>query len=112
MLINNNRVSLEDCFIYNQKNEFFNTAHRNYCNLCKQLNDLIYNSRIFVCQNTLVLILNRGKDNIYNIKLDIKEKINLSKYALQKEKLQIIYNLYGVIAHRGQIGLRSFCCFM
>ena len=60
MQINNNRLSLEDCFIYNQKSEYFTGPNRNYCNLCKQLYDSIYTSRIFVCPNTLVLILNRS----------------------------------------------------
>ena len=104
MQINSNSVTLEECFIYNQKSEYFTGPNRNYCNLCKQLYDSIYTSRIFICPNTLVLILNRGKDNKYNIKLDFKEKIDLSQYVLQKEKPQIIYSLYGVITHIGQSG--------
>ena len=104
MQINSNSVTLEECFIYNQKSEYFTGPNRNYCNLCKQLYDSIYTSRIFICPNTLVLILNRGKDNKYNIKLDFKEKIDISQYVLQKEKPQIIYSLYGVITHIGKSG--------
>ena len=104
MQFNNNCVTLDDCFIYNQKSEYFSGPNRNYCNLCKQLYDSIYTSRIFVCPNTLVLILNRGKENIYNVKLDFKEKINISQYVLQKEKPNIIYTLYGVITHIGKSG--------
>ena len=102
--INNNHISLEDCFIYNQRSEYFTGQNRNYCNLCKQLYDSIYTTKIFVCPNILVLILNRGKGNIYDVKLDFTEKINITQFVLQKEIPQIIYTLYGVITHIGQSG--------
>ena len=56
--INNNIVTLEDCFYYNQKTELFTGDNRNYCNICKQTYDSIYTSRIFISPNVLVLILN------------------------------------------------------
>ena len=101
---NNNRVSLEDCFIYNQKSDYFTGPNRNYCNLCKQLFDSVYTSKIYVCPNILVLILNRGKGNIFDVKLDFTERLDITKFVLQKESPQIIYNLYGVITHIGQSG--------
>ena len=64
-MINNNPVSLYDCFWYNQKSEYFTGENRNYCNICKQLYDSIYTTRLFISPNVLVLILNRGKGNIY-----------------------------------------------
>ena len=33
----NNRVSIYDCFFYNQKSDYFTGDNRNYCNICKQL---------------------------------------------------------------------------
>ena len=107
LLMNNNnynRVSLEDCFIFNQKTEYFTGPNKNYCNLCKQLYDSIYTSKLFICPNYLVMILNRGKGNIYNIKLDFSETIDISQFVLQKEKPKLIYNLYGVITHIGKSG--------
>ena len=101
---NNNRVSLEDCFIYNQKSDYFTGPNRNYCNLCKQLFDSVYTSKIYVCPNILVLILNRGKGNIFDVKLDFTERLDITKFVLQREMPQIIYNLYGVITHIGQSG--------
>ena len=64
----------------------------------------MYKSKIFVSPNVLILILNRGKGNIYNVKLDFNETIDITEYILQKDKPKIIYNLYGVITHIGQSG--------
>ena len=101
---NNNIVSIYDCFYYNQKNELFTGDNRNYCNICKQLFDSIYTSKIFISPNVLVLILNRGKDNKFNVKLTFYENIDISSFVLRKDTPKIIYNLYGVITHIGQSG--------
>ena len=90
--------------MYNQKTELFTGENQNYCNNCKQLYDSMYTSKIFSSPNVLVLILNRGKGNIYDVKLDFTETIDISQFVLQKDKPQIIYNLYGVITHIGQSG--------
>ena len=100
----NNRVSLEECFFYNQKTDYFTGQNQNYCNICKQLNDSLYTSKIFLSPNILVLILNRGKNNIYDVKLDFTEVIDISNFVLTKDKPKIIYNLYGLITHIGQSG--------
>ena len=102
--INNNCVTLYECFCYNQKSDLFTGDNRNYCNICKQLWDSIYTSKIFVCPNNLIIILNRGKGNIYDVKLDFSETIDITQFVLKKDKPQIIYNLYGVITHIGQSG--------
>ena len=74
-------------------------------NLCiSKLFNSIYTSKIFVSPNILIIILNRGKGNIYDIKLNFTESIDITQFVLQKDKPQIIYNLYGVITHIGQSG--------
>ena len=100
----NNNVSIYECFYYNQKTDLFTGENKNYCNICKQLYDSNYTSKIFISPNVLILILNRGKGNIYNVKLDILETIDITQFVLKKEKPQIIYNLYGVITHIGESG--------
>ena len=100
----NNIVSLYECFCYNQKSELFTGQNQNYCNICKQLYDSLYTSKIFVSPQILILILNRGRGNIYNVKLIFNEEIDISLFVLQKEKPKIIYNLYGVITHIGKSG--------
>ena len=100
----NNRVSIYECFYYNQKTENFTGENRNYCNICNQLYDSLYTTKIFVSPNVLVLILNRGKGNIYDVKLDFTEIIDITEFVLQKDKPQISYSLYGVITHIGESG--------
>ena len=101
---NNNCVSLYDCFFYNSKSDYFTGENRNYCNICNQLFDSIYTSQIFVSPNILIIILNRGKGNIHDVKLNFTESIDITQFELQKDKPQIIYSLYGVITHIGQSG--------
>ena len=48
--------------------------------------------------------MNRGKGNIYDVKLYFTETIDITQFVLQKESPQIIYSLYGVITHIGQSG--------
>ena len=100
----NNIVTIYDCFLYNQKTDVFTGDNRNYCNICRQLWDSNYTSRIFVSPNVLIIILNRGKNNIYNVKLDFSEKIDITPYVLEKDKSQLNYELYGVISHIGESG--------
>jgi ubiquitin C-terminal hydrolase len=100
----NNRVSIYECFYYNQKTELFTGANRNYCNHCNQLFDSNYTTRIFSSPNILVLILNRGKNNMYDIKIDFTEEIDIAQFVLARDKPEMIYNLYGVITHIGQSG--------
>ena len=104
--INNNNVSLYDCFVYNQKEEKFTGENENYCNKCKQLYDSIYSTKIYVSPNVLVLILNRGKGNIYDVKLNFTEKIDITDYVIMKDNnnQRLIYELYGVITHIGKSG--------
>ena len=102
--IQNNTVTIYECFQYNQKTELFSGENRNYCNNCKQLYDSFYISKIFSSSNILILILNRGKGNIFNVKLEFTETIDLTQFVIQKDKPQMIYELYGVITHIGQSG--------
>ena len=72
------KITLFDCFLHHQKTEYFTGPNQNYCNICKQLYDSNYTTKIYASPNILVLILNRGKGNIYDVKLDFTElKINL-----------------------------------
>ena len=100
----NNIVSIYDCFCYNQKTELFTGDNQNYCNLCKQKFDSLYTSKIFSSPIILILILNRGKDNKYNIKLNFFETIDITSFVMQRDKPNMIYNLYGVITHIGESG--------
>ena len=98
-----NAVTLDDCFYFNQKTDLFTGDNRNYCNVCRQLYDSHYTSKIYSCPNVLVLILNRGKNNIYDVKLNFEETIDITKFVSVKQG-KVIYELAGVITHYGESG--------
>jgi len=100
---NNNKVTIYDCFEQYQEPETFMGENRNYCNICKQLFNSIYITKIYSSPNVLVLILNRGKNNMYNVKLDFYETIDITNYVTVKEQ-KLIYELQGVITHYGESG--------
>ena len=102
--MNNNRVSLIECFIYNQKTDKFTKNNQNYCNICRKLADSNYTSKIYISPNILILILNRGKGNKFDVKLDFAEIIDISDFVIFKEKPKITYNLFGVVTHLGESG--------
>ena len=99
----NNIISLNECFIYNQKSEYFTGENRNYCNHCKQLSDSIYTCKVFSAPNILVIILNRGKGNIFKVKLDFTLQIDITDFVELKTE-RSIYDLYGIITHIGESG--------
>ena len=101
---NNNTVTLNDCFSYYTQSNLFNGQNQNYCNICRQLSDSVYTTRIYSGPNILIIILNRGRNNIYNIKLDFNETIDLTQFIIKKDMPLIIYSLYGVITHIGESG--------
>ena len=102
--MNNNRVNLYECFIYNQRDELLTGENKNYCNMCKQLFDSIYTSKIYTFPSYLIIILNRGKNNIFDVQLDFTLQIDLTDFALLKQNNREIFDLYGVITHLGQSG--------
>ena len=83
---NNDEVSLDDCFNYNQKTDHFTGDNRNHCNICKQLWDSDYTTKIYSCPNVLILILNRGRNNIFKVKLNFEETIEITKYVTLKKR--------------------------
>ena len=100
----NNSVTLHECFCFNQKVDIFQGENRNYCNICKQTYDSFYTTKILISPDVLVLILNRGKGNIYDVKLIFDESIDITEFVQLKDRPKIIYNLYGVITHIGESG--------
>ena len=99
----NKMVTMFECFNYLQQGSYFTGENKNYCNNCTQLTESVYTSKIFICPNILIIILDRGKENIYDIKLDFDLKMDISDFVLFKSGRQI-YNLYGVVTNIGGSG--------
>ena len=101
--INLNTVTIYDCFCYNQKTDLFTGNNQNYCNICKQTADSYYINKIYSTPQSLILILNRGKNNMYNVNLEFYETIDITQFVCYKNTPQV-FNLYGVITHIGESG--------
>ena len=95
----NNKVSINECFIYLNKSETFIGENRYYCNICKSVSDSVYSSKILIAPNILILILHRGKDIINDVKLEFNETIDITQFVSKRDKPQLIFNLYGVITY-------------
>ena len=102
--IDEDTVTLDDCFMYNQKEDLFTGNNKSFCENCKQYYDSKCKSKIYIAPNILVIILYRGKGNIDDVKLDFTEKIDITKFVSLREKDKIKYKLYGVITHIGESG--------
>ena len=97
----NNRVHLSDCFEFNQKDELMNGDNQIFCNKCRQKSNSIIGNKIYFLSNTLIMILDRGKDNKCKIILDFPKEIDLSKYVIpsSNENGKYIYTIYGIITY-------------
>ena len=98
---NTNEVNLYDCFNYYQKIETMQGENQMWCNYCGQNSPSNYCTRIYSSPEYLILILNRGKGNIYNVKLNFGEVIDIGKYVTVKKGPHLIYHLYAVVTHHG-----------
>ena len=75
------------------------------CNKCKEKCEFIYNSKIYISPNILILILIREEENKYDVKLDFTETIDITSFIPHNEVSQITYDLYGVITNIDKSGL-------
>ena len=102
----NNYISLNDCFNYNQRIEYYTGDNQNYCNICKQLSDFCYNSKIYFSPKILILILKRVQEKEYN--LIFEEILDITEFVYSKDMPPLIYNLYGVISDIGKENIPHF----
>ena len=105
ILNNNNYITIYDCFDYNQRNVKLEGDNKMVCNKCKEKCEFIYNSKIYISPNILILILIREEENKYDVKLDFTETIDITSFIPHNEVSQITYDLYGVITNIDKSGL-------
>ena len=72
-----------------------------WCKNCGQTAPCQYITIIYSSPVYLILILNRGKGNIYNIKLNFTEILDIGNYVTKKENNNLIYHLYAIVTHIG-----------
>ena len=86
-------ITLFDCFKYNEEINI-----KKFCPICQKECDFITTSEIYKCPEVLILILDRGKDYLNEIKLNFNENIDITEFVLKKDMPKINYSLYGVIS--------------
>ena len=101
---NVNCVTIIECFEYYKKNEFLTGTNQIYCNLCNKLQNGYYSSQILVSPNILVVNLNRGKGNIYDIKINFDEFLDIKQFVYYNQS-PYYYELIGVVTHLGESGM-------
>ena len=98
---NNNEVNLYDCFDYYQKVELMSGENEMWCNYCKCNSPSYYSTSIYSSPEIFILILNRGRGNIYNVILNFSEIIDIGNYVKMKLNNNVIYHLYAIVTHIG-----------
>ena len=103
-LSNNNQIipniNFDNCFQFLSKKENFQET---YCQKCGKTGNSIYQEVIYSMPNYLIIILNRGKGNIFNCNVNIEETFYPSIYV-EKEK-NIEFKLIGIVTHFGESGM-------
>ena len=94
-------ISFDNCFNFLSKEETFQDT---YCQKCGQISISKYRETIYSFPLYLIIILNRGKGNIFNCHVKIPEKFNASNYS-DKKNQNDDYELIGIVSHFGESGM-------
>ena len=103
MNLNNNIVTIMDCFNYNQKIDKFTGSNQIYCKNCNQMTDANYCTYLTTAPKILILLLNRGTGIQFKVKLEFSQMLDISNYVSQNNG-GVKYRLIGVITHLGENG--------
>jgi ubiquitin C-terminal hydrolase len=105
-LINNNKnntITLKDCFEYNQKVDILQGENSIFCNNCHETSNANIYPKLFMTPKILCIVLNRGKGNIYQVKVDFPQIFDISPFVPSFNQYKN-YELFGVITHFGESG--------
>ena len=106
---NFNTVSINDCFEYNQKMDYYPLF---YCNYCRNNCQAFSQTFLIDAPKTLIINLNRGKGIQFNINIKFEEFLNLKNYVFNNQQIYY-YELIGVLSHYGPSNMGghfiSFC---
>ena len=97
---NINVVNIYECLTHEQNPTILDDF---YCNNCKKTTKCMQISTFYTLPPYLIIILNRGKGNMYNVGFYIEEYIKLQNFA-EFDKENCSYYLNSVIVHLGPSG--------
>ena len=93
-------VNIYDCFEYYHKVDVMTGDYQDYCNICHKCFDSYFSTNLCVLPRYLIINLNRGKNEIYQCKVNFPEEIDLTNYVTYKN-INTKFELYAVICHIG-----------
>ena len=94
-------INFDCCFKYMIKEELFQDI---YCNHCGMTGLSKYQETIYSLPLYLIIILNRGRGNIFNCNVQIPEIFDTSNYIDNKTQNNN-YELVGIVSHFGESGM-------
>jgi ubiquitin C-terminal hydrolase len=103
---NKKKLNLYDCFRENQKEEKLYGQNQIFCNKCKKHSNATTIDEIYKAPNVLILIINRGKGNIFECDLDFPIELNISQFVKDNHSPKR-YDLIGVISHLGESSMEG-----
>ncbi len=110
---NNKNITLDNCFdYYNNKKTFFEGNNRMQCKNCRQLSNAFQFNTLYSLPDYLIINLNRGKGNMYDVGISFNEEIDLNNLVETKIDNNH-YKLICIVTHLGPSGPSghyiSFC---
>ena len=104
IMMNNNEVTIYDCFNYDKKPNIMSGQNMMYCNYCRQTCNSSMCTLLCTGPEILIIILNRGKGIEFKVKINFLEDLNLNGY-ISMPNTGCFYKLIGVITHLGESGM-------
>ena len=93
-------INFDNCFQFLSKEEILQNT---YCRECGKTGICKYREILYTLPNYLIIILNRGKGNIFNCNVEIPETFLPSNYVEKNNNNK--YELIGIVSHLGESGM-------
>jgi ubiquitin C-terminal hydrolase len=92
-------IPIDACFLHYSETKIFSGENQIYCNFCNKQANGIFLNRVYSLSPYIILILNRGRGNVFDCDVDFPQILNLEKFTQNKTNYN--YKLKGVITHLG-----------
>jgi ubiquitin C-terminal hydrolase len=92
-------IDLYECFEHYESLLQMTGDNKIYCSECNSSFDAFYQTLLYTTPNYLILNLNRGKNAVYECKVNFPNILNLYNYVVNKTNT--VYQLQSVISHIG-----------
>ena len=94
----NNSINIYDCFDYDRKVNLLYGENAVTCNYCRQITNYKICTYLTTGPEILILLLNRGYEFGFNVKINFMEELDLSNY-IELRNTGFKYKLIGVVSH-------------